>query len=132
MILDPHFLTLADVIDIHDQEIATAGGSSGIRDVRGLESSVASPKATFEGNYLLTFFEMAATYTHSIASNHPFIDGNKRTALASTLTFLYINGYEVNETYAEELADKVLELVTKRITKDDFTKHLEKNSKEMQ
>jgi death-on-curing protein len=57
----------------------------------------------------MDIFEMAATYLNSIAINHPFMDGNKRTALASSLTFLFMNGYEIEESYDEELADKTLD-----------------------
>ena len=65
---------------------------------------------------------------NSIAFNHPFLDGNKRTASASGLTFLYLNGYTLNESYDEELADKVLDLITKKISKEEFTVYLEDNS----
>jgi death-on-curing protein len=74
---------------------------------------------------------MAATYVNSIALNHPFLDGNKRTALASSLTFLYLNGYEIDELYDEELADKIIELVTHKITKSDLTLFLHSRSREI-
>jgi death-on-curing protein len=75
---------------------------------------------------------MAATYLNSIAINHPFLDGNKRTALASSLTFLFMNGYEIEESYDEELADKTLDLVTRKISKSDLVKHLKARSKEIE
>jgi death-on-curing protein len=76
-------------------------------------------------------FEMAATYVNSIAQNHPFLDGNKRTALASSLTFLFINGYEIDESYDEELADKTIDLVTRKITKTDFANFLKSRSNDI-
>ena len=77
----------------------------------------------------MPIFDMAATYINSIAFNHPFVDGNKRTALASALTFLYVNGFEIDELYEEELADKTLALLAKNISKEDWAKHLESRSK---
>jgi len=131
MTIEPRFLTLSEVIEIHDQEIATAGGLSGVRDLKALESSIGTPQASFNGQFLMDIFEMAATYLNSIAINHPFLDGNKRTALASSLTFLFMNGYEIEESYDEELADKTLDLVTRKITKSDLAKHLKSRSKEI-
>ncbi len=117
---EPKFLAFDDVVNIHAHEIAIAGGIDGIRDLDALHSAIGAPLASFEGRFLMSIFEMAATYANSIALNHPFLDGNKRAALASALTFLYMNGYEFNELYDEELADKMLELVTHQISK----KHL--------
>ena len=129
MKIEPRFLTISEVIEIHDSEIQAAGGAEGIRDVPGLESAIGAPQASFGGMHLMDLFDMAATYVNSIAFNHPFVDGNKRTALASALTFLYINGFEVEEEYDEELADKVLALLAKTISKQDFAKHFEAHSK---
>lgn len=126
------FLTVAEVMDIHDQEITAAGGVSGLRDQAALESALGAVQASFAGRHLMDIFEMAATYVNSIALNHPFVDGNKRTALASGLTFLFMNGYEVEESGDEELADKTLELVNRRITKSDLAEHLRSRSREMQ
>jgi death on curing protein len=131
MIIDARFLSISEVIYIHDQEIATAGGLSGIRDNKALESALGAPQASFNGQFLMDIFEMAATYANSLALNHPFLDGNKRTALASLLTFLYINGYEINELFDEDLADKILELVTHKITKSDLAFFLKSRSKEI-
>jgi death-on-curing protein len=131
MSLEPRFLMISEVIEIHDQEIATAGGLSGIRDLKVLESALGAPQASFSGQFLMDIFEMAATYLNSIAINHPFLDGNKRSALASSLTFLFMNGYEIDELYDEELADKTLDLVTRKITKSDLAKHLKARSKEI-
>jgi death on curing protein len=116
----PRFLAIDEVLEIHAGEIARSGGAPEMRDVKALESALGAPMASFGGGYLMDLFEMAATYVQSIAVNHPFLDGNKRTAAASALTFLLLNGYEVEEEYDEELADKVLGLLAKRTTKDDF------------
>jgi death on curing protein len=123
MTVEPRFLTVSEVIEIHDQEIASAGGLSGVRDLNGLDSALGAPQASLSGQFLMDIFEMAASYLNSIAINHPFLDGNKRTALASSLTFLFMNGYEIDESYDEELADKTLELITRKITKSDLAEY---------
>jgi death-on-curing protein len=128
---EPRFLLASEVIEIHDKEMISAGGLSGIRDINALEAAVAAPQASFNGQFLMGIFEMAATYVNSIAQNHPFLDGNKRTALASSLTFLFINGYEIDESYDEELADKTIDLVTRKITKTDFANFLKSRSNDI-
>jgi death-on-curing protein len=132
MIPEPRFLTISEIIEIHDQEITAAGGLAGIRDSKALESAVGAPQASFKGKLIMDIFEMAATYLNSIALDHPFLDGNKRTALASCLTFLYINGFEIVEQTDSELADKTLDLVAHKVTKSDLAQHLKSRSKEIQ
>ena len=122
------FLNISEIIEIHKEEINAAGGSEGIRDIGLLESAVGAVQATFEDKYLMNIFEMAATYINSIIFNQPFIDGNKRTGAATALTFLYLNGYEIREKYDEELADKILDLVNKKIDKEELTVYLKDNS----
>ena len=98
MTRDPDFLTLEDVLLIHEQQLQRYGGSSGIRDQGLLESAIAQPSAGFGGAYLHgNLFEMAAAYAFHFAENQPFIDGNKRTALASALLFLDFNEIEIDD-----------------------------------
>jgi death-on-curing protein len=90
---EPTFLTLDEVLAIHADQIRLYGGASGIRDLPPLSSGIAMPETTFDGEYLHgNEFEMAAAYLFHIARNHPFLDGNKRTALMSALVFLGLNG----------------------------------------
>ncbi len=78
MTLDPDFLTLDDVLLIHDQQLQKYGGSPGIRDQGLLESAIAQPQAGFGGQYAhADLFEMAAAYAFHIAENQPFLDGNR-------------------------------------------------------
>lgn len=94
--IEPDFLSVADVLQIHDEQIESYGGIHGIRDEGLLESAVMTPQASFGGEYLHNgLFEMAAAYAFHIAENQPFLDGNKRTALVSALVFLDINGTEI-------------------------------------
>lgn len=123
---NPTFLTLEDVLFIHEQEISVSGGEPSIRDKDGVMACIDAPSVSFGGEYLFDVFGMAATYITCITTRHPFVDGNKRTALASCLTFLYLNGYSVEESYELELADLVLDFVTKKITKEQVIEHLSK------
>lgn len=91
-----NFLTLDDLYQIHQDQLARYGGQDGIRDQKALESAIAQPQASFGGEYLHpTVFDMAAAYTYHIAQNQPFVDGNKRAGLVAGLTFLYFHDYEV-------------------------------------
>lgn len=125
---EPSFLTLEDILFIHEQEIQKAGGEPNIREKQDVEACVDAPKASFDGQYLNSLFEMAATYISCLAIRHPFVDGNKRTALASALTFLYLNGYKVEENYDLELADLVIDLLEKDLSKEDIASHLKENA----
>ena len=90
--------TVSAVKAIHAEVIAAHGGSPGIRDTALVESAVAAPQATMMGKPLLAGpLEMAAAYLYYLCRNHPFVDGNKRTALAAALVFLSENGLLANE-----------------------------------
>ena len=85
-------LTASGVKAIHDEVLAAHGGLAGIRDEALLESAAATPQATTMGRPLISdAFEIAAAYLFYICRNDPFLDGNKRTALASSLVFLAEN-----------------------------------------
>ncbi len=82
------------VLAVHDEQLAEHGGSAGIRDGGLLESALARPKnLTAYGDP--DFADLAASYGFGIARNHPFVDGNKRTAFVSTELFLRLNGYRL-------------------------------------
>jgi death-on-curing protein len=94
------YLTAAEVLAIHADQIERYGGSQGIRDRGLLEAALYRPQT----GYYAGLIEEAAALWESLAQNHPFIDGNKRTAFAATYTFLAINGArltaDARETYA--------------------------------
>ena len=90
------FLSVEIVLEIHQQVIEEFGGEPGMRDRGMLESAVAMPQSTFGGEDLHTgLAEKAAAYHYHLCANHPFIDGNKRVAVASAELFLLINGHEL-------------------------------------
>ena len=95
--MKPTFLSFAEVLKIHCNQIELYGGKKGIRSLELLQSALAIPKATFGGQFLnKDLFEMAAAYLFHIVKNHPFIDGNKRTGAVSALVFLALNGVNIS------------------------------------
>ena len=115
--MTPEFLDREDVLDIHALQMARYGGADGLRDPGLLASALAQPQATFAGDFVHDgLFAMAAAYLFHIVSNHPFLDGNKRTGLLSALVFLDLNGiameresarlYDLTMAVAEGRADK--------------------------
>ncbi|MGA2186318.1 MAG: type II toxin-antitoxin system death-on-curing family toxin [Bryobacteraceae bacterium] len=107
--MEPVFLSLDEVLEIHEQQIERYGGSSGLRDAAGLESAVATPQATFGGEFLHTSIPaMAAAYLFHLCQNHAFIDGNKRVGANAAITFL---NWEPTFT-EEELVDLVLSVAS--------------------
>src|SRR3989304_5314289 len=118
------FLATAEVVEIHSDQIQHYGGSEGIRDVNLLSSAVAMPYASFSGKFLHSdLYEMAAAYAFHLCQNHPFVDGNKRTALASALVFLELNGITVSDPEGR-LYDAMLSLASGDMGKEEFAKIL--------
>lgn len=122
MIVEPDFITVDDVMDIHTQQLERYGGSPGVRDPKLLESAVMTPQASFGGRYVHEdLFSMAAAYAFHIAENQPFIDGNKRTALAAALVFLEFNGFEVSDPDGE-LYQAMIKISSKTLDKAGLAK----------
>lgn len=121
---EPVFLKPEDIFFIHRQELEAAGGINGTRVPEAVEACAEAPKASYDKTYLQDLFEMAASYITCLVIRHPFLDGNKRTALAAALTFLYLNGYNIRESYDVELADLVLGFISKKISKGELADHL--------
>ena len=114
------FLSLAEVIEIHIDQINNYGGLDGIRDMNLLCSAIAMPCASYNSKFLHSdIFEMAAAYAFHLCQNHPFIDGNKRTALASALVFLEMNGITIIDSQSK-LYDIMILLASGRCTKAEL------------
>ena len=121
----PKFLSLDEVLELHADQISSFGGTPGVRDEGLLESALAQPKATFGGDFLhRTISEQAAAYLYHIAMNHPFIDGNKRTAFAVTDTFLRLNGCALNLT-DDRAYDLVMRVARGTMTKEELSTEFE-------
>lgn len=118
------FLTLAEVVEIHADQIQRYGGSDGIRDMNLFSSAIAIPYAVFSGRFLHSdIFEMARAYVFHICQNHPFIDGNKRTVLASALVFLELNGISISDPRGR-LYEAMMLLAKGELNKTEFSEIL--------
>ncbi len=126
----PEFLETSDVLTIHQILVERFGGMLGIRDEGLLESALSQPKATFFGELLHpTIHEQAAAYLFHIAKNHPFIDGNKRTAYGAMETFLRLNGYNLALS-DDRVYDLVMRVAQGQMSKEEVAilirQHLKK------
>ncbi len=109
------YLGYNEVLDIYREQIAKFGGFGAVRDNNALLSAIANPQRQFAGRDLYpTMASKAAIVVYSLIKNHPFVDGNKRTAFIWGRTFLRLNGYDV------ESVQKYYEIVVK-ISKDEVT-----------
>lgn len=115
------FLSTEDVLCIHEQVLEEAGGLAGVRDLGLLTSAVMTAQQTFGGQHLHEDLPaMAAAYLFHLAKNHAFLDGNKRVALATALTFLDANGVtRLPEQHAA--ADVTLAVAAGTISKSELT-----------
>lgn len=116
-------LTASAVKAIHAEVLAAHGGSPGIRDEALLESAVAAPQATMMGQPLISEpVEIAAAYLFYLCRNHPFIDGNKRTALAACLVFLQTNDFLPNlKLPPSDWEEFVIDIAASRLDRDQTT-----------
>ena len=97
-----NYVTVEEVYAIHQMMILVGGGRGDIHDFTLLHSAVERPKASFAGQDLYhSMWQKAAALLHSLVKNHPFDDGNKRTAYYATSRFLHINGYSLKATKKE-------------------------------
>lgn len=119
-----HYLTMQQVLELHDLAVQEFGGLAGIRDPNLLYSALETPKLAFGGQEIYpSIFEKAAAYLYHIARNHPFIDGNKRTAYFATRVFL-----EMNDTpkhfKKEDLEEVVIQVAQGNMAKEDLAEFL--------
>jgi death on curing protein len=85
------YLSIVEVLAMHEDQIARYGGAAGLRDPGQLEAALFRPQT----GYYADLIDEAAALWESLSQNHPFIDGNKRTAFAATYTFLALNGWRL-------------------------------------
>lgn len=114
----PVFLGVDHVLEIHDRVIREFGGDSSVRDRGLLESAVRIPRATFGGEYLHDSIPtMAAAYLFHLCMNHPFVDGNKRTAVATAEVFLLLNDMHLG-VEDSDLYDLTMDVAASRVAKE--------------
>lgn len=101
------FLTLDEILEIHEDQLARYGGTPGILNLDLLESALAQPQVTFDGKFLLSdLIEMSAAYLFHLVQNHPFVDGNKRVGAVAAIVFLLTNDQDI------AIGDDALESLT--------------------
>jgi death-on-curing protein len=126
---DPIWVPLAAVYVIHDRQIARHGGASGLRDKTLLEAAVVRPENKFSYE-LADMFACAAAYAFGIAKAHAFVDGNKRTAFVTAVTFLRLNGYQFTTNPTDGL--RFMEgIATGEVTELQFASWLKAGSHEL-
>ena len=118
------YLSLSEVLDLHERVIAISGGTRGVRDLGLLESAVNQPRLTFDGSDLYPdIVSKAAALCHSLVMNHPFIDGNKRVGHAAMETFLMLNGREI-DACVDEQEHVILALAAGKLRREELTSWL--------
>lgn len=124
-------LSLEQILLIHEDQVNRYGGSHGLRDIALLESAVYRSQVTFGGIDLYpSIFEKAGALVHSLLLNHPFVDGNKRTAMASMLVFLELNNYSFAVSQ-KELVKTALSIENKKWNIQKISTWLRKHAKKI-
>lgn len=114
------YLTVGEVLDLYSRVMKQSGGGVGIRDLGALESAVAQPRMTFNGEELYpSIMEKASALGFSLIQNHPFIDGNKRAGHAAMEIFLMLNGYEISASVDEQV-DIILGVASGNVSRERF------------
>lgn len=129
--MEPAFLSLEDVLEIHRDQIMRYGGTHGVRDVGLLQSAVCMPMAQFDGKFLhADVYEMAGAYMFHLVMNHPFVDGNKRVGVVAALMFLALNGFEVtvaNDRFEKQVMDMIAGTADKEKVGRFFKRYAHRN-----
>lgn len=125
---EPRWMSRDDVEAIHEMMIDIGGGSHGLRDAALLESALARPQNVYAYGEEDTF-QLAASYAEGIARNHPFVDGNKRTAFQTAHQFLRDNGHQLDQAKGVEHAEMMEKLGQGQITREDAAEHLKEHSR---
>lgn len=122
-------ITKEEVLLIHNQVVLLHGGANGVRDMNGLESAIARPYQSFDGEDLYpSCFEKAAAIGESIIMNHPFVDGNKRTGYVLMETVLRLEGFKISAA-DDELYQFVINISTGAKRFEEIVEWLKKNTK---
>ena len=118
------YLSLPEVLELHERVIDISGGTKGIRDIRLLESAVNQPRASFDQSDLYPdMVSKAAALCYSLVMNHPFIDGNKRVGHAALETYLILNGFQIDAN-VDEQERTILDLAAGKVGREAFTSWL--------
>lgn len=125
------YLKEEDILKIHSRLIDKVGGIHGIRDINLLISATNRPRQTFNNKDLYPdLFSKAAALMESLIKNHPFIDGNKRTAITAAARFLYLNSYEL-KVKNKTLENFTLKVAQGKLTLKQIANWFKKNSRKI-
>ena len=125
---EPAWIRQIEALAFHSQQIALFGGSGGMRDSALLDSALARPRNLFAYSEApVTVSDLAASYAFGISSNHPFLDGNKRTAMQVAFVFLEFNGLRVTASQ-EDAYLTILALAAGEITEVQLAAWFERNT----
>jgi death-on-curing protein len=128
---DCFHLSVGIVREIHAEALKQFGGLNGVRDENLLASAVLAPQSSFGGKSPYTdIVEVAAAYLFYICRNHPFLDGNKRTAMMAAIVFLRLNGIGLRPD-SEEWGNLMLDVAASRLDRDQTTVRLRKMGKKL-
>lgn len=127
--MEPKFLTLDEILELHEDLINTYGGSHSVKDQGLLESALAQPEASYAGLLLCKdLYEMAAAYLFHLVQNHPFHDGNKRIGAQASNIFLGLNGIILTESCEKSFETIVLSVAKGKSQKTEIAEFFCKNS----
>jgi death-on-curing protein len=124
----PTWIDERDALVLHERLLVLHGGSPGLRDGDLLKSALARPLQHHACRPEVDIVELGALYTASVVSNHPFIDGNKRTGFVIGILFLELNGYGFSAS-EETAAQAVIDLAAGKLNKAQYAAFLRANSK---
>ena len=124
---EPIWISKAVILAVHDEQLAEHGGGEGVRDEGLLDSALARPPNRSAYDQKADLAALAAAYTFGIARNHPFIDGNKRTAYVAMELFLHLNGVELTASDHDAVLTMV-KLAAGEIGEDELAIWIRANS----
>lgn len=122
------WLSISEILAMHEQLLALFGGSTGVRDFGLLESALARPQTLQVYDLSVDIYLMAATYADGIVNNHPFVDGNKRTGFLSAAVFIETNGLKVSMSEVE-VVSMTVGLADKSVSREAYAEWLRRNAK---
>jgi len=123
---EPVWLESRVVLTMHEEQIREHGGSHGVRDSGLMESALARPQQLFHYGDAADVFALAAAYGFGIAKNHPFVDGNKRTAFQAMYVFLGLNDFEITAS-EEDTVITILRLAEGNLSEKQLAAWLRQN-----
>ncbi len=124
---EPRWLGRLVIDEAHFRQIRAHGGAYGLRDENALESALARPRQRWHYDENARLSDLAAAYGYGLATNHPYVDGNKRVALVAIVAFLDRNGVQLTATNADALS-AMLALAAGQLTETDLAAWIDEHS----